>query len=150
LFYRHSVRFSEQLRRYFDTFGRERVHVIVHEDLVHDAAAVVRGTFAFLGVDPNVPVDTDVHNPSRRARSGLLQRLIFRPPGPLRGVVPLLRRFPLVHRLRDAVVSVNSVPETRRAMDPELRRQLSAELAPEVEELGQLIGRDLSAWSQPG
>src|SRR6185436_514560 len=27
LFYRHSVRFAEQLQRYFDVFGRDGVHV---------------------------------------------------------------------------------------------------------------------------
>ncbi len=32
-------------------------------------------------------------------------------------------------------------------MDPDLRRQLTEEFAPQVEELGKLIGRDLSAWS---
>ena len=148
LFYRHSVRFAEQLARYLDVFGRERVHVIVHDDLVGDTARVVRDAFAFLGVDPNASVDLHVLNPNRRARSGLVQRLIFRPPGPLRRVVPALRRFPLVHRLRDTLVSANSGPEARRAMDPELRRQLTAALAPAVEALGTLIGRDLSAWSR--
>ena len=33
LFYRHSVRFAEQLERYFDVFGRERVHVMLFDDL---------------------------------------------------------------------------------------------------------------------
>ncbi|HEX6654951.1 MAG TPA: sulfotransferase [Candidatus Limnocylindria bacterium] len=149
LLYRDSVRFADQLRRYFDVFGRDRVHVIVFDDLRADAAHVVRETFAFLGVEPNVEVDTSARNPNRRARSGALQRLIFRPPGPLRRVVPWLRRFPLAHRLRDAVIDANSEPATRQSMDPELRRRLASELAPEVADLGQLIGRDLSAWSRP-
>jgi hypothetical protein len=148
LFYRDSVRFATQLRRYFDVFGRDRVHVIVHDDLREDAAAVVRGTFAFLGVEPDMAVALDSRNQNRRARFKILQRIVFRPPGPLRRVVPWLRRFPLVHRLRDALVNANSLPEERRPMDPELRRRLTMELAPEVAELGQLIGRDLSAWSR--
>jgi hypothetical protein len=149
LFYRHSVRFTEQLARYFDVFGRERVHVIVYDDLVADAAGVVRSAFAFLGVEPDVPLDLKIHNPNRRPRSGLLQRLVFRPPGALRRAVPFLRRFPLVHRLRDVVVSANSRSERRPPMDDALRSRLTAELAPEVEALGRLIGRDLSAWSRP-
>jgi hypothetical protein len=31
-------------------------------------------------------------------------------------------------------------------MDPQLRTRLLAEFAPQVRELGELIGRDLSAW----
>jgi hypothetical protein len=33
-------------------------------------------------------------------------------------------------------------------MDPALRAALTAEFAPQVAELGELIGRDLSAWSK--
>lgn len=148
LFYRHSVRFAEQLQRYLDVFGRDRVHVIVYDDLQADAASVVRDTFAFLGIDPDQPVDLATHNPNRRTRLAAVQRLVFRPPGPVRKLVPWLRRFPLMHRLRDAVVAVNSAPQRREPMDPELRRQLAAEFAPQVTELGELIGRDLSAWSR--
>ncbi|HET8587485.1 MAG TPA: sulfotransferase [Candidatus Limnocylindria bacterium] len=148
LFYRHSVRFAEQLQRYFEVFGRERVHIIVYDDLVADASAVVRGTFAFLGVDSGVAVDLEIRNPNRQPRSGVLQRLIFRPPGMLRRAMPWLRRFPLAHRLRDALVSVNSRSQRRPPMDDALRRRLTSELAPEVEELSRLIGRDLSPWSE--
>jgi hypothetical protein len=64
----------------------------------------------------------------------------------LRAIVPALRRVPLVHRLRDTLVNANSRAEARAPMDPELRRRLTAEMAPEVETLERLIGRDLGAW----
>jgi hypothetical protein len=146
LFYRHSVRFAEQLQRYLDVFGPARVHVIVYEDLRDEPAHVVRDAFAFLGVDPAIPVNLQVQNPNRRARSGTLQKLIFRPPGPLRAVVPALRRIPLVHRLRDILVSANSRAEARAPMDPALRHRLIAEMAPEIDELQRMIGRDLAIW----
>lgn len=148
LYYRHGVRFAEQLRRYFDVFGRDGVQVIVFDDFVADAGAVYRSALEFVGVDPNVEVDLAVHNPNRTTRSGVLSRLVFAPPRPLRGAVGTLRRMPLAHRIRDALVNASS-RETRRApMDSELRRQLTVEFKPQVAELGELIGRDLSAWSQ--
>lgn len=150
LFYRRSVRFSEQLARYFDVFGRECVRVIVFDDLREDPASVVRSTFEFLGVDPEQAVDLTVHNPNRRVRLGFVQRLVYRPPGPLKRLVPKLRRLPLVHRFRDVVVAANSAAAARDPMGSELREQLTAEMAPEVEALGGLIGRDLSAWSRAG
>jgi hypothetical protein len=146
LFYRHSVRFAEQLRRFFETFGRERVHVIMFEDFTSDTERVFREVLAFLGVKADAPVDLSVHNPNRRVRSRWIQRLVFRPPGPLRALVPRLRRLPLVHRLRDALVSINSQPEQRNRMEPALRARLAAELEPEIRELGDLLGRDLSGW----
>jgi len=147
LYYRHSVRFAEQLRRYFDVFGRDGVHIIVFDDFVAAAGAVYRSTLEFIGVDPDVEVDLSVRNANRTARSGLLSRMVFAPPRPLRGAVGTLRRVPLAHRIRDALVSANSRETKRVQMDAQLRRQLTVEFRPQVEELGELIGRDLSAWS---
>jgi hypothetical protein len=150
LYYRESVRFAEQLERYFDTFGHERVHVIVYEDFRDDTPGTYRALLEFLGVDPGFVPDFAIRNPNKRVRSSLLQRLTYQPPGPLLRLVPVLRRFPLVHRLRDMVLRLNSSPAPRRAMDPDLRRRLTHELRPEVERLGTLIGRDLSAWTAVG
>jgi hypothetical protein len=147
LYYRRSVRFPEQVRRYLDAFDRGRVQFIVFDDLVADPRAVYRTTLEFLGVDPTVEVDLSVYNPNRRARSGRLQRAIFAPPPALRGLFGRLRRLPVMHRVRDALVSANSGRAVRVPMDPGLRAQLTAEFAQQVAELGQLVGRDLSSWS---
>jgi hypothetical protein len=50
-------------------------------------------------------------------------------------------------RVFRTVLNMNARPERRPPMDPQLRRSLRAEFAPEVERLGRLLGRDLSAWS---
>jgi hypothetical protein len=44
---------------------------------------------------------------------------------------------------------MNSEAKPRVPMDAELRRQLLEEFRPEIERLGRLIDRDLSAWLQP-
>ena len=149
LYYRRSVRFPEQVRRYLDVFAADRVHFIVFDDLVRDPQGVFRSTLEFLGVDATVAVDLSVYNPSKTARSGRMQRLIFAPRGPMRRLFGALRRFPLMHRLRDALVSANSQTAARPRMDPDLRARLTAEFAPQVAELGSIIGRDLSPWSEP-
>jgi len=41
---------------------------------------------------------------------------------------------------------MNSEARPRPPMDPQLRRQLIEEFTPEIERLGRLIDRDLSAW----
>ncbi|HEY7023914.1 MAG TPA: sulfotransferase [Candidatus Limnocylindrales bacterium] len=148
LYYRHSVNFPDQVARYFDVLGRRSVHVIVFDDLVADPRAVYRSTLEFLGADPTFEVDLSVYNPNKKPRSGAVQKMIFAPRGPMKKVVGRLRSVPVMHRVRDALVSVNSTTTERAKMDPELRAQLTAEFAPQVAELGALIGRDLSAWSR--
>ena len=51
LVYRDTVRYTEQVRRYFDVFGRDRVHVIVYDDFVANVRATYCKTLDFLGVD---------------------------------------------------------------------------------------------------
>ncbi|MEP7379509.1 MAG: sulfotransferase [Chloroflexota bacterium] len=148
LFYRKSVRFAEQVRRYLEVFGRDAIQFVVFDDLAADAAGVYRATLEFLEVDPNFPLDPTVYNPNRSARSGRMQRAIFAPPPALRGLFGRLRQVPLLHRVRDRLVTANSRPAERQKMDPALRAALTAEFAPQVTELGEIIGRDLSAWSR--
>ena len=148
LYYRDTVRFAEQLERYFEVFGRDRVKVIIFDDFARDPAASYREVLAFLGVDTSATAEFERVNESKRPLSRSLQELIVRPPAPIAKLVPLLRRTPIAHRVRAAILMANSKPTARAPMDADLRRQLTAEFAPEVERLGQLIGRDLSGWSR--
>jgi hypothetical protein len=145
LFYRRMVRFAEQLERYFDVFGRDRVHVVVYDDLKADTAAEYRRVLAFLEVDPSVEVTLEPRNRSKRIRSSLIQRLVWDPPL-VRKLAPVLRRFPIAHRVRDAVLRVNSVSSSRETLDPGLRADLVHELKPEIARLERLLDRDLASW----
>ena len=53
LLYRTLPRYAEQLGRYFDTFGREQVLVVILDDLAQDASREYRRVLRFLGVDEN-------------------------------------------------------------------------------------------------
>jgi len=149
LFYRHSVHFSEQLERYFEVFGRDRVLVLLSDDLRSDGAGVMRKIFDFLGVDASLAAAPPRANDSRRVRSPLMQRLIFAPKL-LLPLAPFLRRFAFVRAFRTRMLEANSEVRSQPPMDPALRRQLIEEFTPEIERLGKLIGRDLSAWLESG
>ena len=118
LFYRHSVHFAEQLERYFEVFGRERVHVMLYDDLRRDGASVVRGCLEFLGVDPSAGRAAAARRMRTAASaSPLIQRLIFAP-RLLLPLAPFLRRFPLVRALRTRMLDMNSEAKPRAPMDP--------------------------------
>ena len=147
LLYRETARYTSQVQRYFDAFGRENVHVVIYEDVASDVAAVYRGVLDYLGLDPSFLPSFDAANRHKRVRSRALQGLTMKPPEPLRR---LLRALPgdLAYRGAIFVQSLNSVPARRPPLRDELRRELCAELAREVEQLGALLGRDLRHWTQ--
>jgi hypothetical protein len=150
LYYRDTVRFADQVQRYLDEFGAGRVKVILYDDFISDTPGTYADLLRFLGVDDGFRPDFVRVNESKLPRNRGLQALIVRPPGVLARVVPIARRFQVAHRLRGAVLSLNSRSQRRPDMDAELRERLTAELAPEVGRLAELIGRDLGAWSATG
>ena len=62
--YYHSGLFFQQVKRYFDTFGREQVHVLIFEEFVKTPLEHVRRISEFLGVDAGFVPKLEVHNPS--------------------------------------------------------------------------------------
>lgn len=74
--------YHDQVKRFFDTFGRSQVHVIIFEEFKQDALNMVRQTYAFLGVDPSFMPKIEIHNPgspeygdlNRALRQALLER----------------------------------------------------------------------------
>lgn len=64
--YFHSGLYHDQVQRYFNTFGREQVRVIIFEEFKQQTLATVQQIYAFLGVDPSFVPVLEIHNPSSR------------------------------------------------------------------------------------
>jgi sulfotransferase family protein len=140
-------KYAPHVQRYLDEFGPERVLVLIYDDLADDGRGIGRQTLSFLGVDPDYDADFEVVNQNKRARSPRLQRL-----SRSKGFLRLASRLPprLFHLLWRGLQRANIRPEARSPIDPELRRRLAAEFAPDVADLGRLLGRDLGHWTADG
>lgn len=148
LYYRDSARFTDQLQRYFDLFGRERVHVIIFDDVRDEPARVYRETLEFLEVDPTFVPEFEVVNPAKTPRSRRLRDFVAGPPPWFRRLARATTSPRLRKRVYKALFRWNARPTAREPIDPELRSRLKAELAPEVERLSTLLGRDLTHWNR--
>jgi len=146
LLYREFARFTPQVQRFFDAFGRGRVHVIFYDNFRADPAGQFKNVCDFLGVSREEPVGSGVVRPNTNVRNLAINRVLRRPPGLLRflgRMVPARVRRWLTAR----VDSLNWVVEARPPMSPRLRRDLDREFAPEIEALSAQLGRDLSDWT---
>jgi len=139
------VRFSPQVERFLVAFGRDRVHIVLYEDLRADTGGEFRRLCRFLGVADDVAVQFERVNRNKAVRLPSLQRGLAHPPASLRR---LARLFPdtLREGVKGALGRFNASERPRLPLDPELRARLTADLHEEILRLGQLTGRDLSHW----
>ncbi len=149
LLYRQVYSYAEQVERYLDRFGPERVAVVLLDDLECEPAPVVARIYDFLGVDPTFEPVLKVHHVARTIRSDRLQKLAADPPPRLLKAFNLLAPRGLHGKVMPAVNRLNVRPgeapgrTTSGSADDGLRR----EMWPGVERLAALIERDLSAWA---
>lgn len=146
LAYRSIGKLSEQVARYLDIFGAERVKVLLLDDLRADEDAYLRDVCRFLEIDEEVQLSFGRRNPSRDLTKVdlLLKRLHYK----TRLIPNLQRRVPTAVKAiyRGAVRLLPTARAT--GISDELRAELADELREDVAELSQLIARDLSAWCQ--
>lgn len=147
LFYRDSARYFEQVQRYFDVFGRDKVHIIIFDDLKADPGKVYVETLSFLEVDTSFRPDMKVINPNKRIRSKTVRDLSKYSQGRGRQLAKALMPTRARQRLMSALDRYNTVYEPARPLEEETSARLRAEFAPEVERLSELLGRDLSSWN---
>ncbi|MDT8439287.1 MAG: hypothetical protein RQ729_09800 [Wenzhouxiangellaceae bacterium] len=147
LFYSAIPRYSEQLARYFEHFGRERVRVVLLDDLRADPRAVWSDTLDFLGADPEFLPDFGIENVSAPTSKSWLYRhwkastwryrLRSRAP---ENVYRVIRRW----RKQRLARAAERAP--RAPLDSALRARLVEQFRTEIERLEVLLERDLSAW----
>ena len=143
-------RYATHLARYLDTFGRDRLHVSVFDDLVDDPQRFVDGVLAFLQIAPMVLPDDllEARLPAGRARSVLLARAARaaadlvreRDGGGGANLIGRVKRSPVVQR-----VLYRPLAEDKPEMTPDERAQVHAALGPEVAELDRVFGLGLAA-----
>lgn len=133
-------------KRFFDVFDPMQIMTIKFDDFKADPALAMRNMFVFLGVGPEVDIDTGViHNKGGIPRSAAMFRLsqfATRRPG-LRSAVKKV--------LPGAVTSMwrqmrNANLKTPPAVSADLRRRIAEFFAEDTERTQDLIGLDLSDW----
>jgi hypothetical protein len=147
--YTRVARFSEQVERYFEAFGRESVKVTLYDDLEADTEGTYREVLRFLGVDPRFSPSFDVVNAAKRPRSMMLRTIASDPPHFLRSLARKLMPPRTRHKIVEGLMSINVKRAANAPMDPALRQRLRSQFAPEVDRLSGLLGRDLTGWNRP-
>lgn len=147
-FYREIVKYTEQIRRYLEVFGREHVHIIIYDDLRKDAAQEYRRVCDFLDVDRGIKIDPIRHNTIGQIRSYAGFRLLRHPPRSLCFCAKTVLPSRWCHAIFAFLWQLNTNNKQPYCIDTLLETQLVREFASELLDLSELLGRDLTKeWS---
>jgi hypothetical protein len=144
--YREIVRFAPQVAKYFGTFGRENVHVIIYDDFSSDTAKAYREMLSFLGLQTGFEPRFRRVNSHRRIRSMTVHRLLLAPPAGVRVVGHAVMPQRIRRLAGDCLRRLNASVEPRPAISQQLSAKLRREVEPDVDTLSRLLNRDLSGW----
>lgn len=142
--------YDEQLKHYFEVFGKDQIYILITDDLKKDPKKVVKDLLSWLGVDPDISsIDFNVKkNVSSLSKMPWLQRF-FTVEGIhskiYRSLPPQMRIF-LYNNIYLKLRELNSKPFKYPPMNPETRKKLIKYFGPHIERLSEMIGRDLSHW----
>lgn len=144
--YRCAVRYAEQIERYVEVFGRERIHVMLYDDFRDDPAASFAHCCGFLGVDAAFVPQIRVINANKRVRSPALRSVVRTPSARLRRAMHAVSSQPARRRVGDALNRWNARRTQRDPVSPALAVSLRPLIHHEVDALRRLLGLDASAW----
>ena len=150
LFYTRRAKYFEQVSRYLDAFGSDRVLILVFEEFFENAHDAIEEVYDFLDLTERRPVDFAVHNPWNDYRSERLRALFnesYRGKELLKTLVPM--------RLRTAAKTLanrlNLRAEERPELSASLRIRLMDVFRDDVRQLEQLLQRPLlELWGFSG
>jgi Sulfotransferase family len=140
------------LKAWFDTFGRDRVLVLIHDDLEADAQSYLDRVCDFIGIEAIALGESPVGE--RRVNT-------FSAPPRNQRLARRARKLRDWLKAREAYGAINLLGragvwrycfeggEDFEALNPAVERRLRDRFRPEVEALEELIGRDLSSWKNP-
>jgi hypothetical protein len=141
--YRRRGFYATQLKRYFDLFDREQIHVWLYDDFVENPISFLQDIFRFLNVDDTFVPDMSTRlNESLLPRSRSLQAFLTEPRDAkdlVKAVVPERWARRAGERLRRSNLSKPPFP-------PEQRRRLTESYREDIKELEHMLDRDLSHW----
>jgi hypothetical protein len=142
--YTEIFRYTPQIKRFFDAMGRDRVKVIIFEDFTRNTAQVYRQTLEFLDLEPNFQADFKVVNAAKPIAPRFSDFFAKRPK--LRLMVHKVISRPMRRRLINLLPYVVKTMDRPSKVSPEVRAKMVPRFRDDLEQLSELLGRDLMHW----
>lgn len=143
--YLDASRYAHQLCQYLQYFDRDRIHLMLTEDLRDDPATALNALLRFLGLPPDTALGTGPrtdHVTSARRLDRPVTRLLRRIPGASTAV----GRAPTPLRQVVRAAGTRGVEGRSTYISSTTRALLLDRLRPDLDQLRAMMGADFRAW----
>ncbi|MCP5367696.1 MAG: sulfotransferase [Hyphomicrobiales bacterium] len=144
--YRRMAAYAEQVARFQALFPPDRIKIVLFEDFQADLPAVFREILEFLGVDPGFEARFEVVNANKKVRNRALMAFMRETPDWVTRIGRLVMSEKMRYDLKELIKAANTKFVSRPPMASDFLARLRRDMAPEIEKLGDLLGRDLGHW----
>lgn len=143
--YRDACALGAQIARLLKTVPRDRVHVVLLDDIKSDPHAVYDSVLDFLGVpQAEIPIFLKARNVAHRPRSLLVARMLSLG-GRAKRKIGLRKGLGILNRIRQ----MNKIEQPRAPLSSGMITTLRKNFEPEIVRLEALLNRDLQHWREP-
>lgn len=143
--YRQGGYYYTQLQRYFEKFDRRQIKIYLFDDLIKHPLSITRNAFEFLGIDPTFVPDLEHKNVSNNPKVKFLQNIVN---GKSKIRTFSKKIFPKAVRASVAEQIRGWNSKSFPPMPEDIRQELTKAYRLDIQQLEQLIERDLSHWLQ--
>lgn len=133
--------YADQIQRFIDTFGADRIKILFLEDLIAKPTEVMQTVFDFLDLPPTIELNHSVQNEANSKLGKTLLRTIKNIPG--RKMIPPSLRSYFYKSIRR---NFKNKPKSEETISLKMKQSLTELYLPHVEKIETMTGRDLSDW----
>jgi hypothetical protein len=137
--------YASRLKPFLDLFPRERILLLLQEDLIQDYHGTINKLLSFLDVTSEAEHIPTIRNAYSKTHSQYLRRLLTNQ-STLRNITKLFLPLPLRTKIKSTLRKANQEQIQYPPMNKEIERTLRERYRDEIEAFEKIIDRDLSHW----
>ncbi len=139
--YRNQGFYYAQLVKYFESFERDQIKIVLYEEFGGNTRSIMRDLFGFLGVDDEFAPDVS----TRYNMSGIPQNQVVNTILKHQGLQKFGKRF-IPAKLRRVALNMRNSNLVKPTISAQIRKELMDGYKEDILKLEKLIERDLSIW----
>ncbi len=138
------------VKHYFDTFGKEKLKIVLYDDFCRDSLGVMQDIYKYIGVDNTFNPDTSKKQQTAAIPKNQTFNNLLQTKNPIRTAISSVLKvavpLELRQKIRSSLIKLNSGGKELMPLSSEDHKLLTELYREDILKLQYLIQTDLSSW----